>query len=70
MGNSNRDIFVGRKAELDAFLGVLESVEGQAVVVAGPIGMGKTWLVNRMAYLAKHHSSLTCRCVRQEGIYL
>ncbi|MHC4693097.1 MAG: AAA family ATPase [Planctomycetota bacterium] len=42
-------IFVGRKKELEQFAKVLEDPKGQAVLVVGQAGMGKTWLVNKMA---------------------
>lgn len=42
-------IFVGRKDELEQFKEVLEDTKGQAALVVGPPGMGKTWLVDEMA---------------------
>lgn len=42
-------IFVGRKAELEEFKKVLAEPGGQAVLVVGQAGMGKTWLINKMA---------------------
>ncbi len=59
-------IFVGRKAELEQFKKVLENPQGQAVLVIGQAGMGKTWLVNKMAKLAEKHPQLKCGCVRYE----
>ncbi len=41
-------IFVGRKAELAQFKKVLEDPRGQAVLVVGQAGMGKSMLVNEV----------------------
>lgn len=49
-------IFVGRRDELKRFGDVLASPKGQAVLVVGPQGMGKTLLVNRRARIAQTHS--------------
>jgi len=46
---AKKEIFVGRKPELDRFKEVLADPAGQAVVVVGHRGMGKTWLINEMA---------------------
>jgi len=59
-------IFVGRKAELEQFKEVLKNPKGQAVLVVGQSGMGKTWLVNKMAEIAENHQELKCGCVRYE----
>ncbi len=59
-------IFVGRQAELDRFREILEDPRGQAVVVVGQAGMGKTWLIDRMAQLATQHPTLKCAWVRYE----
>jgi tetratricopeptide (TPR) repeat protein len=59
-------IFVGRKAELEQFKKVLEDPRGQAILVVGHRGMGKTWLINKMAELAQNHPNLKCGCVRYE----
>lgn len=58
--------FVGRRDELRRFDEVLTSPEGQAVVVVGQAGMGKTMLVNRMARCALDHPNLKCGFVRYE----
>jgi tetratricopeptide (TPR) repeat protein/energy-coupling factor transporter ATP-binding protein EcfA2 len=58
--------FVGRHAELEQFKKVLEDPKGEAVLVVGQAGMGKTWLVNRMATIAENHPDLKCGCVRYE----
>jgi len=42
-------IFVGREEELERFGDLLADPRGQAVVVVGKRGMGKTWLVEEMA---------------------
>ncbi len=59
-------IFVGRQAELNRFREILEDPRGQAIVVVGQAGMGKTWLIDRMAELATQHPSLKCAWVRYE----
>jgi len=59
-------IFVGRKAELEQFEEVLKNPKGLAVLVVGQAGMGKTWLVNKMAELAENHPKLKCGWVRYE----
>ena len=59
-------IFVGRKAELEQFKEVLKDPKGQAVLVVGNAGMGKTWLVNKMAEIAESHPELKCGWVRYE----
>jgi tetratricopeptide (TPR) repeat protein len=60
------EIFVGRKEELKEFTRVLEEPRGQAIIVVGNRGMGKTWIVNRMAKLASEHPKLKCGWVRYE----
>ncbi len=59
-------IFVGRKAELEQFKKVLKDPKGQAVLVVGQAGMGKSWLVNKMAEIAENHPKLKCGWVRYE----
>ena len=59
-------IFVGRRDELKHFDEILASPKGQAVLVVGPQGMGKTLLVNRMARIAQAHPDLACDHVRFE----
>jgi hypothetical protein len=59
-------IFVGRKAELKAFDEVLRDPAGQAILVVGQQGMGKTMLVSKMAELARSHPELKCGAVRYE----
>ncbi len=63
---SGGKIFVGRKAELEQFKKVLEDPQGQAILVVGHRGMGKTWLINKMAELAENHPNFKCGCVRYE----
>ncbi len=63
--NTNK-IFVGRKEELEQFKEVLENLQGQAVLVVGQAGMGKTWLINKMAEIAENHPELKCGSVRYE----
>ncbi len=57
---SHERIFVGREDELNRFERVLRAPEGQAVLVVGQRGMGKTMLVNKMAALAGEHPDLVC----------
>ncbi len=59
-------IFVGRDAELKQFKKVLEDKQGQAILVVGQAGMGKTWLINKMAEIAENHPDLKCGWVRYE----
>ncbi len=59
-------IFVGRKPELEQFKALLADPRGQAVVVVGQAGMGKTWLLDRMMLLAQDHRDFKCGCVRYE----
>ncbi len=59
-------IFVGRKDELEQFGKVLEDPKGEAVLVFGQAGMGKTWLINKMAEVAENHPELKCGWVRYE----
>ena len=59
-------IFVGRKDELDRFKQLLRDPAGQAVIVVGQAGMGKSWLLDRMAQLAEKHPDLKCGYVRYE----
>jgi tetratricopeptide (TPR) repeat protein len=64
---SNDRIFVGRRDELRRFQDeVLEKPDGQAVVVIGQPGMGKTYLVDKMAQSAAAHPNLTCGHIRYE----
>lgn len=58
--------FVGRVDEIARFLEILKDPAGQAIVVSGQAGMGKTWLVNRLASIAEAHAELTCRTTRFE----
>jgi len=50
---STSNIFVGRNAELEQFRKVLKQPQGQAVLVVGHEGMGKTELINEMARRAE-----------------
>jgi len=59
-------IFVGRKSELERFGEVLAELRGQAVVVVGNRGMGKTWLVDEMGEAAYGELDLECGWVRYE----
>jgi len=63
---AEKKIFVGRRNELEQFKKVLEDPQGQAILVVGNRGMGKTWLINKMAEVAENHPDLKCGCVRYE----
>jgi tetratricopeptide (TPR) repeat protein/KaiC/GvpD/RAD55 family RecA-like ATPase len=63
---NGKQIFVGRQEELEEFKKVLENPQGQAVIVVGQAGMGKTFLVNKMAEIALKYPGLKCGCVRYE----
>jgi len=57
-------IFVGRTKEIEQFKKVLEDRQGQAVLVVGQAGMGKTLLLNKMTKIAGSHPNLRCGFVR------
>jgi tetratricopeptide (TPR) repeat protein/energy-coupling factor transporter ATP-binding protein EcfA2 len=59
-------IFVGRMSEVEQFVEVLERPRGEAVVVMGQRGMGKTWLINKMGKVAENHPELKCGWIRYE----
>jgi len=63
---SSDRIFVGREEELKAFREVLCAPQGQAVLITGPQGMGKSLLANKMADSATKHPDLLCDYVRFE----
>ncbi len=63
---NEKRIFVGRQAELDQFRQVLEDPRGQAILVVGQAGMGKSWLLDEMAAIAREHADLRCGCVQYE----
>ncbi len=63
---SSDRIFVGREEELKAFREVLCAPQGQAVLITGPQGMGKSLLANKMADSATKHPDLVCDYVRFE----
>ena len=58
--------FVGRQDEIAQFVQVLADPAGQAILVAGQAGMGKTWLVNKLTETAENHPQLKCRTTRFE----
>ncbi len=58
--------FVGRADELKQFAQVLRSPRGQAVLIVGQQGMGKTLLANRMAGAAENHPDFLCSSDRFE----
>lgn len=57
---------VGRHQESQRFDELLRCESGQAILVVGPPGMGKTLLVNHMAQRARHHPDLQCGALRFE----
>ncbi|MBN1916718.1 MAG: ATP-binding protein [Verrucomicrobia bacterium] len=64
---ADQRIFVGRKAELKRFDEILRDPAGQAILVVGQQGMGKTWLVEEMARRAIERGpalGLKCGCVK------
>jgi len=54
-------IFVGRKAELEQFKKVLNNPKGQAVLVVGQAGMGKTWLIDKSAKFVENCHEIKSR---------
>ena len=58
---SNEAAFVGRRIELARWEEVLADPRGQAVLVVGPQGFGKTVLGGRMLKLAESHQTFDCR---------
>ena len=58
--------FVGRKRELDQWSKLLAEIAetGQAVVVVGKYGLGKTWLLDQMIRKAQEHNPHQCFAVR------
>lgn len=66
MAAERQRLFVGRKDELAQWLRILADPRGQAVLVVGQRGMGKTLLVDEMARLAREHPDLRCGAVRYE----
>ena len=58
--------FVGRKQELDQWSELLASTDtaGQAVVVVGKYGMGKTWLLDQMVQQARENKTYQCFAAR------
>ena len=59
-------LFFGRTDELRRFDEVLASPTGQAVLVVGSPGMGKTVLLDRVRDMALGHPNLKCGVVRYE----
>ena len=58
--------FVGRKQELDQWAALLANTSdvGQAIVVVGKYGMGKTWLLEHMILKAQENEALCCFAAR------
>lgn len=56
--------FVNREKELAKFGEVLEDPQGQAVLVVGQAGMGKSCLIEEMGKVAANHPRLRCGWVK------
>jgi len=58
--------FVGREQELAQWSALLAepAAKGQAVVIVGKYGMGKTWLLEQMVQTAQKHPPLQCFAAR------
>ncbi len=52
--------FFGREAELGALREALDDPRGKAVLVVGPQGMGKTWLIERFLTIAEADPRRLC----------
>ena len=63
---ADETVFVGREDELRQWARVVASPEGQAVLVVGQEGIGKTLLLKRMVDAAMEHPDLKCGSVRYE----
>lgn len=59
-------LFVGRQAELKRFNELLQSPQGQVIIISGQPGMGKTSLLDRITQLLPNHPTLKCGAVRYE----
>lgn len=63
---TEENLFVGREAELKRFDDLLQSPDGQAIIVSGQPGMGKTALLDRITELLPNRPDLKCGAVRYE----
>ena len=59
-------MFVGRENEIKAFMEAISRLDGQAILVCGHSGMGKTSLLNRLSEVCENNPDLKCSCVRYE----
>jgi len=66
MPQNAKSPFVGRLEELNQFEEVLKDPQGQAVIVVGSEGIGKSALLHKMAQCAATHSGLQCGFVGYE----
>ncbi len=64
--HAEESLFVGRRKELGQIKEALALPQGQAILVVGQAGMGKTMLVNRIARCAMSYPDLKCGVVRYE----
>jgi tetratricopeptide (TPR) repeat protein len=59
-------LFIGRDMERQQFLEALEDPRGQAILIVGQEGMGKTALAQRMVGWARKHPRLRCSAILYE----
>ena len=58
---SAEKIFVGRKTELEQFKEVLNNPKGQAVLIVGQAGMGKSWMIDKSAKFVENCHEIKSR---------
>ena len=65
---ASQGIFVGRKLELNQFKKILERSQGEAILVVGQEGMGKTQLLNKLVSVANNHPNIQCWAGRYDVV--